>query len=200
MHGFLGSEQAARLLDFAIASETLFTATVVGREDELNPRIRQSSRLETLGEFIPIIASAVEKVLPGILPTLGIRPFTVGAYEIELVAHAEGGFYSRHIDTYTGNDRTQCGDRVLSCVYYIHSQPKQFTGGALRLYPLPTSEARTPACIDVEPDHETLVAFSSWLPHEVMPTVCPTKQFKDCRFSINCWVYQQSEPTAAREA
>jgi len=120
-------------------------------------------------------------------------------YEIELVAHGDGGFYHRHIDTFTGSGRSRSGDRVVSCVYYFHSRPKQFAGGELRLYPLPTRVAPAPEPIDVAPEHDTLVAFSSWMPHEVMPTVCPTKQFKDYRFSINCWVYQQSEPAAAQD-
>ena len=52
--------------------------------------------------------------------------------ELELVAHNDGAFYARHIDTATGEDSNQV--RVLSGVYYFHAKPKAFTGGALRLF------------------------------------------------------------------
>ena len=198
--GFMGEAFAARLLNFAIASEASFVSTRVGKDEgKLDERTRRSLKLAISQEYVVLIEQAVGNSLPHILNELGIRPFPVASYEIELVGHGDGGFYHRHIDTFTGSDRSRSGDRVVSCVYYLHSRPKRFSGGALRLYPLPTRVAPVPEPIDVMPEHDTLVAFSSWMPHEVMPTVCPTKQFEDYRFSINCWVYQQSEPVAAQD-
>ena len=196
----MGSALADQLLSFAIASEASFVSTRIGiDEGKVGERIRRSVKLAVSEGYAALIEQALGNSLPHILNELGIRPFPVVSYEIELVAHGDGGFYHRHIDTFTGSGRSRSGDRVVSCVYYFHSRPKQFAGGELRLYPLPTRVAPAPEPIDVAPEHDTLVAFSSWMPHEVMPTVCPTKQFKDYRFSINCWVYQQSEPAAAQD-
>lgn len=33
-----------------------------------------------------------------------------------------------------------------------------------------------------------LTIFSSWLPHAVLPVTVPSRQFRDARFAINCWV------------
>ena len=196
----MGSAFAARLLGFAIPSEASFVSTRVGKDEgRLEERTRQSLKLVVSEDDVALMEQAVGNSLPYIFNELGIRPFPVASYEIELICHGDGGFYHRHIDTFTGGDRSRSGDRVVSCVYYFNSQPKRFSGGELRLYPLPTRVAPAPEPIDVAPEHDTLVAFSSWMPHEVMPTVCPTKQFKDYRFSINCWVYQQSEPAAAQD-
>lgn len=197
----MGGEFIARLLNFAVASEASFVPTQVDKgEGRLDEKIRRSLKHLVPKDYVALIEQAVGNSLPYILNELGIRPFPVAWYEIELICHGDGGFYHRHIDTFTGGNRSRSGDRVVSCVYYLHSQPKRFSGGELRLYPLPTRIAPVPEPIDVVPEHDTLVAFSSWMPHEVMPTVCPTKRFEDYRFSINCWVYQQSEPIAAQLA
>lgn len=197
-HGFMGDEFVDRLLNFAIASEASFVPTRVDKgEGRFDEKTRRSLKLLVPQDYVALIEKAVGNVLPSVLIELGIRTFQVASYEIELVGHGDGGFYRRHIDTLTGEGRSPSGDRIVSCVYYFHSQPKQFSGGELRLYPLPTRVAPTPEPIDVAPERDVLVAFSSWMPHEVMPTACPTKRFEDYRFSINCWVYQQSEAIAA---
>ena len=197
----MGDEFATALLNHAIISQVSFVSTRIGKDDGmLDHRIRKSLKHPVSQDYETLIANAVGGALPQILQELGIRPFPISSYEIELVAHGDGGFYHRHIDIFTGGNRSHSGDRVVSCVYYMHSLPKLFSGGALRLYPLPTRLAPAPGSMDVAPEHDTLVAFSSWMPHEVMPTVCPTNQFAHYRFSINCWVYQQTEPAAAQVA
>jgi SM-20-related protein len=82
-------------------------------------------------------------------------------------------------------------DRILSAVYYFYREPKAFFGGALRLYRLnlrpSTISAHTNDFIDVEPLQNSLVAFPSWTTHEVRPVSCPTGNFSDYRFALNCW-------------
>jgi Rps23 Pro-64 3,4-dihydroxylase Tpa1-like proline 4-hydroxylase len=112
--------------------------------------------------------------------------------ELELVAHGDGAFYRRHIDTQTATERSHI--RVLSGVYYFHRQPKRFTGGALRLYAIGDPQRFT----DIEPTHNTLVVFPAWAPHEVQPVRCPSGQFMDSRFAINCWLH--ARPPGAGEA
>ena len=123
----MGSAFAARLLCFAIASEASFFATRVGK-DEGKPgeRIRRSVKLAVSEDYDAFIEQAVGNSLPHILHDLGIRPFPVVSYEIELVGHGDGGFDHRHIDTFTGSGGSRSGDRVVSCVYYFHSRQSSF--------------------------------------------------------------------------
>ena len=106
--------------------------------------------------------------------------------ELQLVAHHDGAFYKRHIDTQTASDRKNI--RVLSGVYYFHAEPKPFSGGALRLYAIGGDDATD--FVDIEPQRNSLLVFPSWAPHEVRTVSCPSKQFSDSRFAINCWIHR----------
>jgi SM-20-related protein len=44
--------------------------------------------------------------------------------------------------------------------------------------------------VAVEPEHNRLVAFPAFVPHEVVPISCPGNAFADRRFSINCWLHR----------
>ena len=44
--------------------------------------------------------------------------------------------------------------------------------------------------LDVAPEKDSLLIFPSWALHEVMPVVCPSGEFADSRFSVNCWVWR----------
>jgi SM-20-related protein len=190
---FLGPELSARFYEFALASKTQFQPTHVGTDiGQLNESIRRSLRLVIINDLATSVQQAVANALPRLILQLGIRPFDVGPYEIEMVAHGDGCFYKRHLDTFTGDDRARAGDRMVSCVYYFHSPIKKFTGGELRVLPLPTSSRPVPEYVDIPPTHDTLVAFSSWIPHEVLPVNNSSDEFSQSRFSVNCWVYRQN--------
>ena len=122
---------------------------------------------------------------------LRTAPVDAPKLETQLVAHNDGAFYSRHIDTQMIGRHDHI--RVLSGVYYFHAKPKAFTGGALRLYSIGNGEGRT--FVDIEPEHNSLVVFPSWAPHEVMPVSCPSKRFVDSRFAINCWIHREKVHT-----
>jgi SM-20-related protein len=115
---------------------------------------------------------------------LPVVPFVLARMEVELAAHGDSAFFRRHIDA-PAPDPTNPGKglRMISGVYYFHGQPKGFSGGVLRLY----GEGPQAPFTDIAPTHNSLVAFPSWLPHEVMPVVCPSRRFADSRFAINCW-------------
>lgn len=187
---FLGTELASECLRYAIASESEFCPTAVGGVLEPNLAIRRSVRVENIGELHSIVEQRIQHAIPDLARDLRLSPFVAGQIEIEMVAHADGGFYGRHIDTFTGKTRSESGDRVISCVYYFFKQPKSFSGGELRLYPLRTAANPLPEAIDIAIENDSLVAFSSWMPHEVLPVLNPSPAFEDSRFSINCWVYR----------
>ncbi len=147
-------------------------------------------RIENIGDFRTIIERRVTAKISELIRDLRLPSFAVGKLEIELVAHGNGGFYKRHIDTFTGITRAESGDRVISCVYYFFREPKAFSGGELRLHPLRTVSDPAPPPFAIAIENDSLVAFSSWLPHEVLPVANHSTHFADSRFSINCWVHQ----------
>lgn len=115
---------------------------------------------------------------------LGIRRFAVVDAEVELVAHNDGAIYQRHIDTLTESDRpSMAGDRILSLVYYLHRRPKGFSGGELDLHSVHGGAGHA-----IEPRDNRLIAFPSYLPHEVRQVSCPSRAFADSRFAINMWL------------
>jgi Rps23 Pro-64 3,4-dihydroxylase Tpa1-like proline 4-hydroxylase len=188
LEGFLQADEVERLLAHVAAHESAFTATQVGDEAaaRLDPAIRLSTNTDQLGQFRPLLRDRLRGMAQALITELKLSPFGAARVELELVAHGDGAFYRRHIDTQTATKRSHI--RVLSGVYYFHRQPKRFTGGALRLYAI-GDPARF---ADIEPTHNTLVVFPSWAPHEVRPVSCPSGRFMDSRFAVNCWLHAAS--------
>ena len=195
LHDFLDGATAAALLAYAQTRENTFKPTrVIDRDRDLEsvrvkekhvPSIRMSVATHELSDFRPLLATKVLGLVPELVRTLRMTPFETGPLELQLVAHGDGAFFKRHIDTQsaaTGPDDI----RMLSGIYYLHATPKGFDGGALRLYAI-----GSPDFVDIPPEHNTFLAFPSWAPHEVMPVHCPSRRFSDSRFAINCWVYRK---------
>ncbi len=190
---FFDEKTVADLLVFTLAKELAFEPTKVGRFGEgkfaLDERVSIATR--ELGPFRPILESKILGLVPHLMATLRTSPAENPKLELQLVAHNEGAFYIRHLDTHTTRDRGRI--RVLSGIYYFHSLPKAFTGGSLRLYAFGDTEGEN--FIDIEPRHNSLLVFPSWAPHEVRPVSCPSGHFSDSRFAINCWVYRGKSDT-----
>src|SRR5262249_43378463 len=128
-------------------------------------------------------------LVPRLIAELGITSLVPSNHiELELVAHGNGAFFKRHIDTFTGAAANDKSKRLISGVYYFHSEPKAFSGGVLRLYRFGRVE-NGDDFIDIQPEQNVLVAFPSWAPHEVLPVTCPSGRFADARFSVNCWIH-----------
>jgi SM-20-related protein len=183
---FLPEETVAGLLDFAFLRQADFIPTKV-RSKKFDPTVRVSTRLRQLGSFQEMLESRMLSILPALIDELRVTPFQVDSFGIELVAHGDGAFYKRHIDTQTAPYGELGRIRVLSAVYYFYAEPKAFGGGALRLHAIgPDANF-----VDIEPTRNSLLVFPSWAPHEVLPVSCPSKRFIDSRFAINCWVHRQ---------
>jgi Rps23 Pro-64 3,4-dihydroxylase Tpa1-like proline 4-hydroxylase len=186
---FLDRSSCAALLDYAIANESLFTPTTVDSDDQPKLSVRRSRRLLDLGGFGKLIEQRAAHFAAGLVRDLRLTPFEATSFEVELVAHEHEAFYKRHIDLVTGPAiRRKGGDRLLSVVLYLNQEPKRFSGGELRLYPNPNPAESQHDAVEIVPDHGLAVAFSSWISHEVRPVRCPSQQFGDSRFAINCWV------------
>lgn len=191
LRNFLEADTVDRLLEFTLAHEREFQPTEVGRlkRGVSDPTIRVSVAIRKLGKFRPILRGKILASVPDWIATLRATPVAAPQLELQLVAHHDGAFYRRHIDTQTAFDRY--GIRVLSAVYYFHAEPQAFGGGALRLHAIGGDRYA-----DIEPAHNTLLVFPSWAPHEVMPVSVPSKRFIDSRFAINCWVYRAAKTEA----
>ncbi|MFZ0424311.1 MAG: 2OG-Fe(II) oxygenase [Xanthobacteraceae bacterium] len=188
LHEFLEKETLAALLEFTLAHESAFAPSALGfDEGKINPEIRVSTGTRDFGQFKPILISKILPLVPHMVGKLRTTPVRAPGLELELVAHNQGAFYKRHIDTQTASDRKSL--RVLSGVYYFHAVPKAFTGGELRLYAIGAENA---PFVDIAPERNSLLVFPSWAPHEVRPISCSSGRFIDSRFAINCWVHRSN--------
>ncbi len=184
IHAFLPQDMVEGLIEHARANQSRFEPTGVANGVNLVFRISSATRF--LGGFRPLLGQRILDIVPRLTAELQMKQFAPHRIELELVAHNDGAFYTRHIDTLT----LQAGagfTRALSGVYYFHRAPKAFTGGALRLYPV--SRYAVGRSADIQPEHNTLLLFPSVAPHEVLPVQCPSGEFMDSRFAINCWVH-----------
>lgn len=182
--GFLGEADAAHLLSQIIAAGEGFTQSQVRESDQ---KIRSSLRLPgRIGVDLDGITSAITSRFEELAAAIGMPTFDIYHAERSIVAHRDGDYYGTHIDT-----RTQAADdapdsiRMLSAVYYLHVTPRVFSGGELKLYRLGGGEP-----VNIEPLHDRLAIFPSFLPHEVLPVKSPSDRFEDARFSINCWLHR----------
>lgn len=186
---FLGNDWVERLLAYAIEHQSAFIASGVGygANPRIDPNIRVSCKLNDISALRADLVAKFRAAMPQAVSELHLSPFQLAGCEIELVAHGDGAFFKRHIDTITQADdpdiKTQ---RVLTGVYYFHSMQKRFSGGQLRMHALVPQE-QGGSFIDIEPECDQLVLFPSWAPHEVLPVSCPSQAFEHARFAINCW-------------
>jgi Rps23 Pro-64 3,4-dihydroxylase Tpa1-like proline 4-hydroxylase len=185
---------AAELLDYTIRHETSFVPARVGRGtlQQVDAARRVAAVMADLGPFAAPLRQMLIERLPEFVARLKVADVERPDVELQLAAHGDGAFFSRHIDTRATPEQRQWL-RVVSAVYYFHRLPRRFTGGALRLFAF--GRADSGAFIDIEPTHNTLVVFPSWAQHAVEPVQCPSREFAHSRFAINCW-YRVPAPAA----
>jgi SM-20-related protein len=192
----LGAATVAGLLDFVAARQADFIPRVLRNRETGQLRvdydILDCVYLMDLGPFEASIKTFVRNIAAQALAQLHLNEPDVEPKEFEFSAYRDGGHFGAHIDT----DERLGRVRVLSCVYYFAARPRRFSGGELRIYGFPTLSAGMaggpPAFVDVVPETDTLVAFPSWLRHEVLPVQVPSGAWADGRFTINCWIHRVS--------
>lgn len=188
---FLPRDVAEAMLAQMIAAEASFVPSVIGNDAmrRVDENYRSSRRLsERSGVDLTPLAEAIDARLAAFCAGIGIHPFPVVRRELSVVAHGDGDFYKPHIDTRTGAS-DDGSVRVVSCVYYLHRAPRGFSGGELAIHQI--SGSGEPMLI--EPVHNRLVVFPSFIPHEVMPTRS-AGSFAESRLSVNCWLRRAKSP------
>jgi SM-20-related protein len=188
--GWLGEAQAARLMAYGLAAEAQFVPTKLndngpghhnmGRLDDV---VRHSSVLKDLGTFAGPLRRKALALQASLETAFDMTHAPANSTQMEIVAHGDGAFYRPHTDTYTGDEYTPGGRRRLTMVYYLHRQPRRFTGGRLRIFDLGGEQS-----IDIEPTHDSLLVFPSYARHEVETISCPDGAFADGRFAVNIWL------------
>ena len=181
----LPPEDRPALLQWTLETRERFEAAKTGHG--VQEIARDALSLRDLGPFAAIIRDRALASLDAWVAQLKVTPFEPSLVELELAAHNHGSHFTIHSDTYR-SDQPAIGDRMLSAVYYFHEEPKRFTGGALRLHRLGAQAGD--AGLDIGPDHNRLVVFPSWWPHEVLRVSCERRRFEDSRFSLNCWMHR----------
>ena len=159
----------------------------VSHAEAVKPGARNCHRLADIGPFKPLMEEAIGAILPSAVAALGILIPRAKAREFEFCAYGDGSFFKPHNDTLSKGPR-----RAVSCVYYFFREPAGFSGGELRLHAWPRltmPQPDPPETLDISPRCNSLVLFPSALRHEVRPITCPSSDWRDFRFTINCWAY-----------
>ena len=183
--GWLGDAGAARLLAYSLAAEARFTPTRLNDHGagRLDAVVRQSCVLKDLGTFAGPLRRKALGLQAGLETAFDMAHMPAHIEQMEMVAHGDGAFYQPHTDTYPGDEYAPGGRRRMTMVYYLHRQPRRFTGGRLRLFDLGGEQS-----IMIEPTHDSLLVFPSSARHEVERISCPDGAFGDGRFAVNIWL------------
>lgn len=188
---FLAAELRADLLDFALANRGAFEPAEVVRDGaaRIDTETRISSMCSNgLGPHEAAFTQAIHARLNDMVTGLGLAPFDLASTELQLVAHGDNAFYKPHIDTLVGvSADSKNSVRVVSCVYYFHQEPKRFTGGEIAI----DSFGRDAKTEVIEPTQNRLLVFPSFARHQVRKVICPSGEFADSRFAINCWLRKE---------
>ncbi|HXM23125.1 MAG TPA: 2OG-Fe(II) oxygenase [Terriglobales bacterium] len=150
---------------------------------------RRSRVLMDMGGHERLIVDRLLTCLPRILEKWGRDPFPISRFETQTTASNHGDFFHCHID----NGAEAVAAREITFVYFFHREPKEFSGGELRIYDsrrendnyVPTANYRT-----IVPEQNQLVLFASGLSHEITPVECPSGKFTDSRFTVNGWIHK----------
>lgn len=181
---FLPVDVPSELIDYASRKQFSFVPTTTATN---SPDYRRSQVLHSFPEFSQMMIFSIQNIIGEVIDKLGHTPFVVSDVESQMTLHNDGDFYRMHND----NGSPDAATREISYVYFFHKEPKQFSGGELRIYNskdesgfyAPAEEYKP-----IEPWNNTIVFFLSRYWHEIMPITCPSKLFVDSRFTINGWV------------
>lgn len=143
------------------------------------------------GRWVNRMTSPINRIvrsrLTDICEQLGLPHFKAGHIQSKCIAFRDGGSFKPHIDIH--RESNLAAQRKITWVYYVHREPRPFTGGNLVFY------SRRTVVGEIEPITGTLLIFRSDTLHEVKPVQILTGEFADCRFVLTGFVYDA--PTAA---
>lgn len=172
----LVSQQAS-----AFEPSTVGVAVGNGREPRVVPDARTSYRLAAIEPVAEWMRPLVAARIPMVFAQLGVAPFEPAEIEIKCTAYGDGNFFLAH------SDNLGHPTRRISYVYYFHSLPKRYTGGALILYDgnvADPSRFYPDRFTRLDTVDDSIVFFPSGIVHEVDRVVSPSGRFEDARFTL----------------
>ena len=191
---FLSLQEHDELLAYALISEAQFQK---GTVTTYEPDVRQNLVILNFGDSAHsrLLENRLLTWFPLLAKNLGMRVFPLAPVESQLTAATDGYYFKMH------SDEAPEIPRVLSCLYYLHREPRGFAGGDLRLYDC-IDEGGSRRAADtftaVTPAANRLVVFPSVEFHEAMPVRCPSRKFADSRFAVTTWLHRAArlDPSA----
>jgi SM-20-related protein len=192
---FLTPDECRQLLAYTLDNEDKFEVSTTSTNEK---DYRSSRVLYAISEspWRKTFADRLRVYLPQVLHEFNVASFPIGQIEIQLTAHNDGQYYKVHNDS--GSQDTE--PRQVSYVYYFNKEPKGFSGGELKLYDGRVENGYIVGAAPyriVEPRNNSIAIFLSGAHHEVLPVRCPSGAFADGRFTVNGWIRQTTEASAA---
>lgn len=189
---FMTEAERARILDFTLAHMEGFQASgAYSAKDPRNTALARRSRIldgPHNSAMADLIFPKLLALMPKLWPQLRMRPTPLNKLECQITAHGDGDFFDMHID----NGAPSIAHRLVSYVFYFHREPKQFSGGHLRLYHTKIEGGAT-ACgslaADIDPPGNSIIIFPPNIHHEVTPIRCASSALTDQRLTMNGWMY-----------
>lgn len=183
---FLPEEEYQQVIETAFNKQSEFKDS---RTVTNTANYRQSLILpaKEFSEIYYLVKSKLLEKFPSLINYLKHPEFSVSHVEMQMTAHNDGAFYKVHTDA--GSEKTKT--RELTYVYYFYQEPKQFSGGELKIY---DTEMQGKKFIQkensqvIEPRNNSIVFFNSRCKHEVLPISCSSHEFKASRFTLNGWL------------
>jgi len=191
---YLSESAVNRILAYTLKNESRFTESATTSGDKTK---RTSRVLYQFPEIADILIRRVQAITPDACRHLQIVPFEIGQVECQLTASNRHCYFKVHRDA---GHQTTLG-RMLTYVYYFFAEPKNYSGGELRLYPRSMVDHKIKhdiKTVDIVPEQNMLVLFPSDTYHEVRPVFCDTEEFKDSRFTLNGWVRRAGYDSKSR--
>ena len=186
---FLEDEAVERLIEFVHAHEgDLSPSGVLPAPGDDPADVRSSRTLFDLEEIWPMFEAQLQGVLPQMRRELGVPWFKLDRVERQLTVHHDGDFFGVHND----NGGPEVENRQVTYVYYFNKEPKQFDGGDLFLYDYVDRDFvlhKGERHVVVEPRHNSIVFFPSWVHHEVRPVRAFADGIDGCRMTVNGWFH-----------
>lgn len=183
---FLPEEEYQQVLETAFNKQSKFydSRTVTNTEN-----YRQSLILpgKEFSEVYCLVKNKLLEMFPSLINQLKHSEFSVSHVEMQMTAHNDGAFYKAHTDA--GSEKTKT--RELTYVYYFYQEPKQFSGGELKIYDTHMQGKKFIQKENskvIEPRNNSIVFFNSRCKHEVLPISCSSNEFKASRFTLNGWL------------
>lgn len=168
--------------------DSSFHAETNGGGQHFDRAVRASRVADVPADLGEAFLDRLAGMLPEAARRLGFDSVPDGPVELQFTLHRDGDFYALHDDASGGPGLES---RRISFLYYLHSRPRRFSGGDLRLYDGCTQLRlhRPEAFTRIDPADNSLCFFPSATWHEVTRVALDPHDPADGRLTLNGWLH-----------